>query len=82
MQPLRTRFSRDTTALADGAHTLTAEARDAGDNVGTASVAVTVQNGVVVTEGPHYVQLDGVNDSIRVADAPALSFGNGQRIRR
>ena len=68
-------LSLDTTTLSDGAHTIAAEARDAANNVGTASVVVTVRNNVVVT--PHYLDLDGVDDYAQVADADALSFGNG-----
>ena len=69
-------LSWDTTSASEGAHTLTAEVRDAANNVGTASVAVLVQNIPTVTS-PHYVNLDGVDDFVRVADAPALSFGTG-----
>ena len=67
----------DTTAFADGPHTLTADATDDTGNVGTASLTVTIQNGIVVSSGPHYVALDGVNDYVRAPDRPALSFGNG-----
>jgi hypothetical protein len=70
-------ISWDTTTVADGPHTLTVEARDASNNVGTASLAVTVNNNVVVPTGPHYVDLDGTDDYLSVSDAPALSFGNG-----
>ena len=70
-------ISWDTTTVADGPHTLTVEARDAANNVGTASVAVTVNNNVVVPTGPHYLEFDGVDDHLSVADAPALSFGTG-----
>jgi hypothetical protein len=66
----------DTTTLSEGAHTLTAEARDAANNVRTASVAVVVDN-VIESTGPHYLAFDGVDDYVQVADAPALSFGNG-----
>ena len=55
-------ISWDTTTVADGPHTLTAEARDAANNVGTASVVVTVNNNMVVPTGPHYVDLDGADD--------------------
>ena len=68
--------SWDTTTVADGPHTITAEARDAANNVGTASVVVTVsQNPVIST--PHYLDLDGVDDYLQVADAAGLSFGSG-----
>jgi hypothetical protein len=67
--------SLDTTTLAEGPHAITAEARDAANNVGTASGSVTVRNLVTVT--PHYVDLDGANDYVQVSDANALSFGNG-----
>ncbi len=67
----------DTTVLADGNYTLTAEVRDFTNNVAGATLDVTVQNNVVVSNGPHYVAFDGVNDYVHVADAPALSFGNG-----
>jgi chitodextrinase len=66
----------DTTTVADGAHTLRVEARDAANNVGTVSPVVLVQNTPVST-APHYLVFDGVDDSVRVADAAGLSFGNG-----
>ena len=66
----------NTTTASEGAHTLTAEARDAANNLGTTSLAVLVQNTPAVTS-PHYAEFDGVDDYARVADAPALSFGNG-----
>ena len=66
----------DTTAFSDGAHTISVEGRDAANNVGTAAVIVLVQN-TPATFTPHYVAFDGGNDYARVADAPALSFGNG-----
>jgi hypothetical protein len=66
----------NSTGVADGAHTITAEARDAANNLGTASVAVVVQN-TPVPHAPHYVLFDGVNDVVQIGDAPALSFGNG-----
>ena len=69
-------ISWDTTTVPDGPHTITAEARDAANNVATASVVVTVSQSPV-TSTPHYLDLDGVNDSLQVADAPGLSFGNG-----
>ena len=66
----------NTTGLADGAHTLTAEARDAANNVGTASIGVVVQNAPVVTS-PHHLDFDGADDYLTVADAPDLSFTTG-----
>ena len=68
-------ISWDSTTVSDGPHTITAEARDAANNMGTASVSVTVRNNTVVT--PHYLDLDGVDDYLQVADADQLSFGNG-----
>jgi hypothetical protein len=67
----------DTTAVADGPYTITAEARDAVGNVATASLGVTVRNHTVVTESPHYLEFDGVDDYAVVADTAALSFGTG-----
>ena len=52
----------DSTTVSDGAHTLSAEARDAANNVGSTSVTVLVQNAPVMT-GPHYLEFDGVDDS-------------------
>ncbi len=62
--------------MADGSHTLTVVARDVANNVGTTSVVVTVRN-TPPTTTPHYVELNGGNDHIQVADADSLSFGNG-----
>ena len=70
-------FQWDTTVLPDGSYTLTADARDFFNNGAVATLGVTVQNNVVVSDGPHYVAFQDGNDSVRVADAPALSFGNG-----
>jgi len=67
----------DTTSLPDGEYTLSAEARDNLDNLGSASILITIQNEVIVSDGPHYVSFDGVDDAVVVADAPALSFGTG-----
>ena len=67
----------DTTTVPDGAHTLTAEARDAANNVGTTSVVVTVRNSPVIPASPHYLELDGVDDYLQVADDEALSFIRG-----
>jgi hypothetical protein len=69
--------SWDSTTVLDGPHTITAEATDTDNNLGTASVVVTVQNQPVNNTNPHYLELDGVDDFLQVADAPALSFGNG-----
>jgi len=62
----------DANSAPAGSHTVTAEARDAANNVATAAVVVDV-----TPAGPHYVSLDGVNDYVGVADADDLSFGNG-----
>jgi hypothetical protein len=70
-------ISWDSTTVADGPHTITAEARDADDNAATASVIVAVQNHPVVPSGVHYLDFDGVDDYLLVTDAPNLSFGNG-----
>ena len=59
----------DSTGVADGAHTVSVVARDAANNAGTASVDVLVQNGAVVS-APHYLEFDGVDDYVSVADAP------------
>ncbi len=66
----------DTTTVADGPHTVSVQARDATNNMGTASVVVTVRNAPVTTPA-YYVELDGVSDYVEVADADALSFGTG-----
>ena len=66
----------DTTMVADGPHTLTAEARDVASNVGTASMEVTVRNAPPATPA-YYVELNGGNDHLQVPDADSLSFGNG-----
>jgi hypothetical protein len=66
----------NTTLVADGAHTISVVATDSNGGVGTAQTTVLVQNIPVVTT-PHFVTLDGVDDYITVADANALSFGNG-----
>ena len=68
--------SWNTTLVADGPHTITAEARDTSNNAATATMTVTVRNTPVST-APHYLELDGVDDYLEVADAPGLSFGNG-----
>ncbi len=70
-------FSWNTTTVADGPHTITAEARDAANNVGTVAVSVTVQNGTGGGTDPHYLEFDGIDDFVQIADAPALSFGIG-----
>ena len=66
----------DTTSVADGAHTISAEARDAANNVGSSSVVVTVSNGAL-SGLPFFMDFDGVNDYLDVADASNLTFGNG-----
>ena len=60
----------------NGSHTILAEARDAANNVSTTSVVVNVSNGGGPSS-PFYVDFDGSDDYARVADADALSFGNG-----
>jgi hypothetical protein len=67
----------DTTTVVDGSYTITAEARDVTNNIGVASVVVTVHNAPVVPATPHYLDFDGLNDYATIADAPALSFGTG-----
>jgi hypothetical protein len=67
----------DSTTVLDGPHMITAEARDSDDNLATASVVVTVQNQRIDNSNPYYLELDGVDDYLQVADAPGLSFGNG-----
>lgn len=69
--------SWDTNTVPDGAHTLTAEARDGDGNVTTATLGVTVQNQPVNNDNPYFLDLDGTDDYVQVADANALSFGNG-----
>ncbi len=66
----------DTTSVADGPHTLTAEARDAAGNVGTTSMVVTVRNAPVVSPA-FFVELNGASDHVDAPDADSLSFGNG-----
>ncbi len=66
----------DTTAVAEGAHTISAVARDAASNIATAVVAVTVSNSQPASL-PWYLDFDGVNDYLSVDDADNLSFGSG-----
>ena len=66
----------DTTTVANGTHTITAEARDAVGFVGTSSLVVTVSNGMTGSD-PYYLNFDGVDDYVDVADSDSLSFGNG-----
>jgi hypothetical protein len=66
----------DTNTVADGPHTITVQAWDAAGNLGSASVSVTVRNAPIGSV-PHYLAFDGVNDYVEMADAPALSFGDG-----
>jgi chitodextrinase len=68
--------SWNTTLVADGVHTITAQGRDLSNNTATATMTVTVRNTPVST-APHYLELDGVDDYLEVGDAPGLSFGNG-----
>ncbi|MEO5822544.1 MAG: LamG-like jellyroll fold domain-containing protein [Vicinamibacteraceae bacterium] len=68
-------ISWNSTLVADGSHTILAEARDAANNLSTTSVVVTVNNSTPTS--PFYLDFDGVDDYARVADADALSFGNG-----
>ena len=63
-------MSWTTTQVADGPHTLSAEARDAAGNVATASVLVNVSNAAGTT--PFYLQFDGIDDYAEVADASSL----------
>ncbi len=65
--------SWDTTTVADGAHTLTAEARDAANNLGTSSVVVTVRN-TPVTSVSYYVELNGINDYLSRAGCRQPEF--------
>lgn len=67
----------DTTTVVDGSHLLTAEARDAANNVRTAPLQVVTVRNAPSTTTPHYVELNGGNDHIQAADADSLSFGNG-----
>jgi chitodextrinase len=66
----------DTGTVPDGLHTVTVEAVDTFGNLGTASVIVNVRNTPVVTT-PHFVEMDGVDDYVEIADGNAISFGNG-----
>lgn len=70
--------SWDTTTVADGPHTVTAEGRDASSAVvATASVVVTVRNTPIDTSNPHFVDFDGTDGYVLVPDHDAISFGNG-----
>ena len=69
----------DSTGVTDGPHGLTAEVRDAAGNVGTAAVFVNVSN--APSRPLYYLDLDGVNDYLEVADHDGLSFGNGSADR-
>jgi hypothetical protein len=53
------------------------KARDADANVGTRRSPSPCRTRRFVSSGPHYIDLDGVDDFVSVPDAPALSFGNG-----
>ena len=59
----------DTTTVPDGPYMITAEARDTTNNVAVSSVLVTVRNHDIGNAAAHYVDLDGVNDYLQVADA-------------
>ena len=64
--------------MADGAHTITAgRARCGQQRRRPASVVVTVVADRRSPSTPHYLDLDGVDDYLQVADHDALSFGNG-----
>jgi hypothetical protein len=66
-----------TTTVTDGPHTITATARDRYNNFETSSpVVVTVSNGTASSD-PYYLNFDGVDDYVEVADSDSLSFGNG-----
>ena len=67
----------DSTAVADGTHTIAADALAVDGAVQSTSVVVTVLNGTSPNQNPHYLDFDGSNDYARVSDADALSFGNG-----
>jgi hypothetical protein len=66
----------NSTTVEDGTHTLSIVGRDTSNNTASASVVVTVSN-QPPTNVPHFVDLDGVDDFVQVADAPNLSFGTG-----
>lgn len=67
-----------TASVADGPHTITVDALDAGNAVvATASVVVTVQNTPVNTGNPHYLTFDGLDDAVTAPDHDAISFGTG-----
>ena len=66
----------DTTTVANGTHTITAEARDVASNIGVSSIIVSSNNGSVSSD-PYYLSFDGLDDYVEVADSAGLSFGNG-----
>ena len=66
----------DSSATSDGPHTIAAEARDEENNATVASVSVYVANSPV-TSTPYFLDFDGVDDYVDVADNDDLSFGNG-----
>ena len=70
-------ISWNTIATLDGPHTITAESRDAANNVASASVEIYVSNSPVAST-PFHVRLDGIDDYVQVADSDSLSFGNGR----
>jgi hypothetical protein len=67
----------DTTTVADGPHTISADATDLDGLTSSTSVVVTVRNNPGGNENPNYLDFDGVDDYARVGDADAFSFGNG-----
>ena len=69
-------ISWNSALASNGSHTILAEARDAANNVSTTSVVVNVSNGGAPTLAL-LLDFDGSDDYARVADADALSFGNG-----
>ena len=58
-------FSWNTTLVANGMHTITAEGHDLSNNTATATMTVAVHNTPVNT-APHYLELDGLDDYLEV----------------